>query len=124
MGTATAKMDKLASVRILPYFPRISKEQFGHEVFVTSMDDRSIQIYPLTAWFEFVDNLHNGERDDPLMQRFLMKASYNGQRAKVDGYGRTKIPRFLGKKINLEGEMELGEREDRLVLSPKAKRGE
>ena len=37
------------------------------------LDDKNIQIYPLTAWFELVDNLHKGKRDDLLLRKFLMK---------------------------------------------------
>jgi hypothetical protein len=49
-------------------------EQSGErEVFVTSTDDRTVQIYPLAAWFELVDNLHKGKRDDLLLRKFLMK---------------------------------------------------
>jgi len=124
IGTSTAKIGRWGRVKIPSDFLKTFKAKFADEVYVTSMDDKGVQVYPLMNWFEFVDNLHKGERDDPLLRRFLMKASYNCQRIKVDRYGRIKIPRFLGKKINLEGEMEFGDREDHLIMSPKGKRGE
>jgi DNA-binding transcriptional regulator/RsmH inhibitor MraZ len=83
---------------------------------VTSTDDRTVQIYPLAAWFELVDNLHKGKRDDLLLRKFLMKTNYNGQKAKVDKYGRVQIPGFLRKKIDLEGKIAISQREDHLKL--------
>jgi len=48
----------------------------------------------------------------------LIDASLNGQIARVDRFGRIQIPGFLKKKIRLEGEIVIEEREDHLELMP------
>jgi len=109
-------LDKSGRIKLPLAFRRAVEKTAAGEVFVTSMDDRNIQIYPLAAWFELVDNLHKGKRDDPLLRQFLMKANYNGQKARLDKYGRVQIPGFLRKKIKLDGKIATEEREGHLGL--------
>jgi DNA-binding transcriptional regulator/RsmH inhibitor MraZ len=109
-------LDKFGRIKLPASFRRAVEETSENEVFVTSKDDKNIQIYPLTAWFDLVDNLHKEKRDDPLMRRFLMKTNYNGQKARVDRYGRVQIPSFLRKKIGPEGKIAINLREDHLEL--------
>jgi len=103
-------------VRIPSDLLKSFKEKFGNEVFVTSMDDRNIQMYPLATWHELADKLSKGKKDDPLLRKFLMRANYNGQIVRIDRFRRIQIPGFLRKKIKLEGEIAIEEREDRLEL--------
>jgi DNA-binding transcriptional regulator/RsmH inhibitor MraZ len=98
IGKATAKIDKWGRIRIPSNFLKTFKEKFGNEVFVTSTDDRNLQIYRLAAWFELVDNLHKGKRDDLLLREFLIKTNYNGSKARVDKYGRVQIPGFINEE--------------------------
>jgi DNA-binding transcriptional regulator/RsmH inhibitor MraZ len=117
-GSSTASMDRWGRVSIPSDFLKTFKEKFGNEVFVTSTDDRNLQIYPLAAWFELVDNLYKEKKDDPLLSQFLMKTNYNGQRARIDRYGSIQIHSFLMKKIKLEGKINIEGREDHLELMP------
>jgi len=123
-GSATTTMDRWGRIKIPSDFLKTFKEKFGNEVFVTSTDDRNIQIYPLAAWFKLVDNLHKGKRDDLLLRKFLIKTNYNGSKARVDKYGRVQIPGFIMKKIGLEGKINIEGREDHLELIPTWMRGD
>jgi len=115
-GMARARIDKWGRVKIPSDMLKSFKEKFGNEVFVTSMDDRNIQIYPLATWHELADNIHRTKKDDPLLRRFLMKANYNGQIIRIDRFGRIRIPGFFRKKIKLEGEKSISLKEDHLEL--------
>jgi len=110
--------DRWGRVRIPSDFLKTFKEKFENGVFVTSTDDRNIQIYPLATWFKFIDNLLKGKKDHPLLRQFLMKTNFNGQKAKIDKYRRVQIPRFLRKRIKLKGEIAFIQREDHLELKP------
>jgi DNA-binding transcriptional regulator/RsmH inhibitor MraZ len=117
-GMATAKIDKWRRIRIPPDFLKACKEESGGEVFITSTNDRILEIYPLATWHAQVDKLLKEKKDDPLLRRFLMKANYNGQVARVDRFGRVQIPGLIRKKIKLEGEMIVKEKEGHLELRP------
>jgi DNA-binding transcriptional regulator/RsmH inhibitor MraZ len=95
----------------------IFEEKFGDEVFVTSLDDKNVRIYPLSTWYKLGDNIRKTKKDDPPLRKLLIKANHNGQIARVDRLGRVQIPGFLRKKIKLEGEIKIEEREDHLELT-------
>jgi len=116
MGTAIAKIDKGERIRIPSDLLKTCEEEFGNEVFITSTDDRTVQIYPLAVWRGRVDSLTKEKKADPLLRRFLLKANYNGQIVKIDGRGRIQIPGFLKKKIRLAGKITFTRREGRLEL--------
>jgi MraZ protein len=115
-GNATAILDERGRVAIPTAFRKAIEHTGESEVFVTSMDNKNIQIYPLMAWFEFVDNLQKGKKDHPLLRQFLIKTNYNGQKVGIDRFGRVQIPGFLRKKIKLEGKIAISQREDHLEL--------
>jgi division/cell wall cluster transcriptional repressor MraZ len=115
-GSATAILDERGRVAIPAAFRKAIEHTGEREVFVTSTDDKNIQIYTLAAWHELVDNLYKGKKDDPLLRQFVMKTNYNGQRAKIDKYGRIQIHSLLRKKIKLEGKINIEGREDHLIL--------
>jgi MraZ protein len=117
-GNATAILDEKGRVAIPAAFRKAIEQSGESEVFVTSTDDKNIQIYSLTAWFELVDKLCKEKKDDPLLRQFLMKTNYNDQKADIDKYGRIHIPSFLRKKIKLEGKIGIEAREDHLELMP------
>jgi len=48
-GMAAAKIDKWGRIKIRSDLLRIFKEEFESEVFVTSIDDKNVQIYPLAT---------------------------------------------------------------------------
>lgn len=117
-GMATAKIDKWGRIRIPPDFLKTCKEESGDEVFITSPDDRILKIYPLAAWHEWVDKLLKGRKDDPALRQFLMKANYNGQVARIDRFGRVRIPGLLRGKIMPGGKLAMEREEDCLELAP------
>ena len=110
--------DRWGRVRIPSDFLKTFKEKFENGVFVTSMDDINVRIYPLTAWLQLAGGLDRGKRNDPLLRQFLMKTSYNGQKARIDRYGKVQIPGFLRKKVKMEGKIAISQREDHLELKP------
>jgi DNA-binding transcriptional regulator/RsmH inhibitor MraZ len=113
-----AGFDKWGRIRLPADFLKTCKEESGDEVFVISTDDRTFQIYPLAAWHARVGKLFKVKKDDPLLRQFLVKANYNGQVAKVDGFGRIRIPALLRRKIKQKGEIAIEEKENHLDLVP------
>ena len=115
-GMATARIDKWGRVKIPSDMLKSFKEKFGNEVFVTSMYDRNIQIYPLATWHELADNVSKTKKEDALLRNFLMKTNYNGQIVRIDRFRRIQIPGFLRKKIRLDGRIDISLKEDHLEL--------
>jgi len=116
---ATAKIDRWGRIKIPSDFMKTCRKESGNEVFVTSTDDRTLKIYHLAAWHARVDKLLKERKKDPLLRRFLMKANYNGQVARVDRFGRVQIPGPLRKRISrLEGRIVIEEGKGYLELKP------
>jgi DNA-binding transcriptional regulator/RsmH inhibitor MraZ len=112
------RLDKLGRIRLSSALRRVVEASGEGEVFVSSTDDRTIKIYPLAAWHARVGKLFKEKKDDPLLRQFLVKANYNGQMARVDGFGRIRIPALLRRKIKQEGEIVIEERKDHMELKP------
>ena len=112
------RLDKFGRVRLPSASRSVAEDASVSEVFVTSVDDRTIQIYQLMAWYELLDKMPKTKKVDPLLRKFLMKANYNGHIVRVDRFGRIQIPGFLRQRLKLEGEIKIEENEDRLELMP------
>ncbi|MGD9346791.1 MAG: hypothetical protein PVH84_13065, partial [Candidatus Aminicenantes bacterium] len=47
IGSATAKLDKSGRIKIPEKFRTALEEEYGKDLFITSLTDEAIQIYPL-----------------------------------------------------------------------------
>ena len=52
IGSYSAKVDKAGRIKVPERFRAAIEEEFGKEVFITSMTDEAVQIYPLSAWLK------------------------------------------------------------------------
>jgi len=50
IGSYTARFDKSGRIKIPEKFRIAIEEKYGKDVFITSLTDESVQIYPLPVW--------------------------------------------------------------------------
>lgn len=108
IGSYTARFDKSGRIKIPEKFRISIEEKYGKDVFVTSLTDESVQIYPLTVW----ENL-SGISDEgalhlkPAIRKFMIRVNRRGNHNQIDSKGRVLVSQVLRERANLEEEVEV-----------------
>ena len=103
-GSAPAKIDDKGRIKMPTAFRRQLVDQYGHEIFLTSIVGDSVLVYPLPVWQELESRLYGLPSTDRVRQRFLERVSYFGQQSKLDAQGRVVVPPLLRESAEMIGE--------------------
>jgi MraZ protein len=81
-------------------------------VFVTSIKDNELRVYPLAEWEQVEQALSQSGVDDPKFdatrnKRILRRANANGADDSLDNQGRILIPRSLREDLGMRGEVHM-----------------
>ena len=120
-GSASAKIDEKGRLKIPTDLRRHLQDQYGKEVFLTSVQGTSVLVYPLAVWEEIEARLAALPSTDRIKQRFLERVSYYGQQSRLDGQGRVVIPPILRDSAQMEGEVVVSARLDHLEVWNRAR---
>jgi MraZ protein len=104
-GNSPAKVDAQGRVKIPSVHRRVLEEEFGKEVFVTSVTGESVLIYPLSEWEKIEAKLMEPPKLRPEKIKFLRNTSYYGQVASIDKQGRVVIQPHLRVAAAIDGEV-------------------
>ncbi|MEM9554107.1 MAG: division/cell wall cluster transcriptional repressor MraZ [Acidobacteriota bacterium] len=115
-GSAPAKIDDKGRLKVPTEFRRLLGEQFGREVFVTSITGESGLVYPLATWEENERKLAQVPSSNRAKQRFLERVNYFGQQLKLDAQGRVVVPQILRERAEILGEVVVSGRLDHLEV--------
>jgi division/cell wall cluster transcriptional repressor MraZ len=108
IGSYKAKLDKGGRLKIPEKFRTAMEEKFGKELFVTSLEDDFVQIFPLPVWEDMMKTPSDETRyPDPDIQEFVRKASLLGAHGEVDTKGRVLITQWLREKAGLQAEVQV-----------------
>jgi len=102
-GNCPAKVDEKGRLKIPAEYLEGLKE-YGTSFYITSTTGESARIYPLKVWSEIEDKLAN-QPTSKEKRKFLMRTSYFGQVAELDGQGRVLLPAVLREKALLKGDV-------------------
>ncbi len=111
-GSAPAKIDDKGRIKMPTAFRRQLVDQYGHEVFLTSIVGESALVYPLPVWQELESRLYGLPSTDRVKQRFLERVSFFGQHSKLDSQGRVVVPPLLRESAEMTGEVVVSARLD------------
>jgi MraZ protein len=108
LGSYSARIDKSGRIKIPEKFRTTIENVYGKELFITSLDDQAIQIYPLPVWEELagltkVGLLHL--KTD--VKQFMRRVNVKGSQLDIDTKGRVLISPILREKAQLDGEVEV-----------------
>jgi MraZ protein len=108
LGSYSARIDKSGRIKIPEKFRTTIENVYGKELFITSLDDQAIQIYPLPVWEELagltkVGLLHL--KTD--VKQFMRRVNVKGSQLDIDTKGRVLVSPILREKAQLDGEVEV-----------------
>ncbi len=115
-GSSPTKIDDKGRLKVPTEFRRILEEQYGPEVFITSVDGDSAKLYPLPVWEEIEARLARVPSSNRARQRFLERVNYFGQQLRLDSQGRVVVPQLLREKAEMVGEVVVSGRIEHLEI--------
>lgn len=108
IGSYTVKFDKSGRIKIPEKFRLAIEEGYGKSVFITSLTDESVQIYPLSVWEELTGISNEGAIHlKPSVRRFMIRVNRKGNQYEIDARGRILVNQTLREMANLESEVEV-----------------
>lgn len=115
-GSSPAKIDDKGRLKIPTDFRRKLEDDYGQEIFVTSILGDSALVYPMPVWEEVEARLAGMPSSDPTKRRFLQRVSFFGQQARMDAQGRILLPQILRERAEMNGEVVVSAHLDHLVV--------
>ncbi len=106
-GNSPAKIDDKGRLKVPSPFRAFIEEQYGPELFVTSLSGESVRIYPMTVWAEIERKLAAIPSTHPARVRFFNRVNYFGQVAELDKQGRVVIHQHLRESADTTSEVDV-----------------
>jgi MraZ protein len=104
-GNYPATVDGKGRLKIPTAFKQQIEESYGMDFYVTSFDGQSVRIYPFPVWREIEEKLAALPQMNKSKKKFLDRANYWGQQARLDSQGRILIPSLLRESAAMRGEV-------------------
>jgi MraZ protein len=80
-------------------------EVYGPVFYITSMDGKRAQLWPMKEWEAYEAKIVQLEVTDPEREEFLNVTSYYGQTVEMDSQGRLLLPQVIRQQAQLTGEV-------------------
>ncbi len=108
IGSYKARLDKGGRIKIPEKFRAAIEEEYGKEVFITSLTDEAVQIYPLSVWKKLAGITEEGLIHlKPDVRMFMLRVNLKGTQYEIDSKGRVLISQAMKEKAKLEDEVEV-----------------
>src|SRR5260221_13374985 len=75
-GNHPARVDDKGRLKIPNGFRVLVEQQYGAELFVTSVSGEYVRIYPMAVWLEIERRLADGPSSNPFKQRLLGRGDF------------------------------------------------
>jgi MraZ protein len=106
-GNAPAKIDDRGRLKVPSAFRAVIQQEFGRDVFVTSLTGDSVQIYPMTVWLDIEARIAKMPSTLPARMKFLDRVNFYGAIAELDDQGRVLIQPRLRDSAQMAGEVDV-----------------
>lgn len=104
-GNNPAKVDEKGRLKIPSGFKTLLDAANVTQLYITSTDGRSAQIWPLPAWEARENLLAEHSNLDDAVEKYLNLTSYYGQQVEMDSQSRVVLPQKLRDKGKLDAEV-------------------
>jgi MraZ protein len=104
-GNHPTRVDEKGRLKLPAEFKRRVDELYGPLFYITSVDGKRAQIYPLKEWEKIEGSLGTMSPFDPIRKKFLDVTNYYGQMAEMDAQGRLLIPQKLRDTAKVMGDV-------------------
>lgn len=105
LGHQETKVDDRGRLKLSSEFKAVADEKYGNKFYITSLDGRRAQIYPLQEWMKKLEQLDGMPKSSRIRQRILEVTSRYGDPADMDAQGRLLLPQRLREEAKLMGEV-------------------
>jgi MraZ protein len=106
-GNHPTRVDEKGRLKLPAEFKRRVDEMYGPLFYITSMDGKRAQVYPLKEWEAIEASLQKMSPMDPVRRKFQDVTNYYGQMAEMDSQGRLLIPQKLREMAKVTGDVEV-----------------
>jgi MraZ protein len=104
-GNHQARVDEKGRLKLPADFKRRLDEIYGPRFFITSLDGRRVQIYPLKEWEKIEESMAKLSPFDPDRAKFLDVTNYYGQEVEMDAQGRVLLPQLVREAAKATGDV-------------------
>jgi MraZ protein len=104
-GNHPAKVDEKGRLKLPAAFKQLLDAQTVTQFYITSVDGRSAEIWPLPEWEKREQALAEFSTLDDAVQKYLNLTSYYGQQVEMDNQGRVLLPQILRGKAKLDADV-------------------
>ena len=104
-GNHPAKVDEKGRLKLPSAFKQLVDAEHVTQFYITSMDGKSAEIWPLPEWEKREQLLAESSTLDDAVQKYLNLTSYYGQQVEVDNQARVLIPQILRGKASLDSDV-------------------
>ena len=104
-GNHPASVDAKGRLKIPNGFRGLIEQQYGQELFVTSVTGDYVRVYPMAVWLEVERKLAEVPSTNPSKLRFLDRVNFFGQTVSMDTQGRVVLPQMLRESAAMAGEV-------------------
>jgi MraZ protein len=104
-GNHPAKVDEKGRLKLPAAFKQILDAQNATQFYITSMDGKSAEVWPLSEWEKREKALAEFSTMDDAVQKYLNLTSYYGQQVEMDNQGRVLLPQILRGKAQLDSDV-------------------
>lgn len=104
-GMHTTRVDEKGRLKVPAEYKRELDENKSTQFYITSINGKIANIYPLDQWEEVEQKLAKVPDSNPDKQKYLDVTNYYGQVVEMDGQGRLLLPAMLREKAELKGDV-------------------
>jgi MraZ protein len=104
-GNHPTRVDEKGRLKLPAEFKRRVDELYGPQFYITSMDGKRAQVYPLKEWEQIETSLAKMSPMDPVRKKFQDVTNFYGQMAEMDAQGRLLIPQKLRELAKVTGDV-------------------
>ncbi len=104
-GNHPAKVDEKGRLKLPAAFKQLLDAQTVTQFYITSVDGKSAEIWPLPEWEKREQTLAEFSTLDDAVQKYLNLTSYYGQQVEMDNQGRVLLPQILRGTAKLDADV-------------------
>ena len=115
-GSYELKLDDRGRIKIPSKYLSVLEEQYGKELYITSINGDRVFLYPLKVWEAIEQSIETMKVRAPEIEDYVSRTSFWGNESEVDSRGRVLIPPELRTSSKLNGNVRIFGKIDHMVI--------